>query len=238
VALLALALLALRADEAERRGAIIAGSLALGGLVVNLLMIAAGIDDLITRNVIALWVPAALVIAAGLGARRAGLVGVAAAVALCATGIVAVVGVAVDRQFQRPDWHAVARLVGKEPVPDIGARAILLQHYKDALPLSLYLPGLKFARAHAAAIREFDVVAISAPRVALCWWGAACNLTGSRLQSSYPLPGFHELWRRRELQFTVMRLVSSKPVVVSRATVSPILTATTLRHDQLLFQRG
>jgi hypothetical protein len=35
-----------------------------------------------------------------------------------------------------------------------------------------------------------------------------------------------------------MRLVSSKPVVVSRATVSPILTATTLRHDQLLFQRG
>jgi mannosyltransferase len=234
----ALVLLVWRTDTLERRGAVVAGAFALSGFVLNLVLIAGRIDDLITRNVIALWVPAALVLAAGLGARRAGVPGVAATIALCATGVIAVIGVAVDRKFQRPDWHAVAHLLGKEPAPGVGTRAILIQHYRDALPLSLYLPRLTFVRGHdPPAVTELDVVAISAPRVRLCWWGAACNLTGSKLQSSYPIPGFHEVWRRSELQFTVMQLDSTKPLAMSRPTVARALTATTLRRDGLLVQR-
>jgi hypothetical protein len=207
-------------------------------MVLNLVLIAGGIDDLITRNVIALWVPAALVLAAGLGARRARATGIVAALALCAIGIVAAVSVAVERKFQRPDWHAVAHLIGTEPGSGVGARAILVQDHRTALPLSLYLPRLSFIHGTAApAVRELDVVAIRAPRVHLCWWGAACNLTGSRVQAFYPVPGFHEVWRRRELQFTVVHMVSDTPVLVSIARVAPILTATRISRDMLLIQR-
>jgi hypothetical protein len=235
---LALVLLLVRSDGLERRAALAVGALAVGGLVLNLVFVAGGIDDLITRNVIALWVPAAVLVAAGLSARRAGALGLAGAAALCTVGLVAAVGVAADRNLQRPDWRAAARVLGPRAGPGVGARAILVQHYRDLLPLSLYLPGLKFWPRHrAVAVRELDVVSISAPRVALCWWGAACNLSPTHMQASYSIPGFRVMWRRRALQFTVLRLVSSTPVVLSQAAVSRALTTTTLRRDELLIQR-
>ncbi len=238
-----------------RREALGVGGLAAGGLLLNLVLVAGGVDDLITRNVIVLWLPAAVMLAGGLGARRAGLLGVAGAAVLCATGIVAAVGVATERNLQRPDWRAVARVLvarpavgaAAAPVPGrriaVGAaaapapgRAILVQEYPDLLPLLLYLPGLRSMPRRGATVSELDVVSISAPRVHLCWWGAACNLTQSRLQSSYAIPGFHEAWRRRALQFTILRLVSPRPVVVTPQEVSRALTTTTLRRDELLFQ--
>jgi hypothetical protein len=236
--ILGLVLLALRSDVIERRGALAWGALAVSGMVLNLLLIAAGIDDLITRNVIALWLPAGLLVAGGLGARRAGLVGVAAAAVLCGIGVVATAGVAFDRSFQRPDWRGVARVLGAHPAPNVGPRAILVQHYRDLLPLSLYLPGLRFWPRHGAvAVRELDVISIKAPRVSLCWWGAACNLTGTRMQRSYPIAGFHELWRRQAYQFTVMRLVSSTPIALTPSLVSRALTTTRMRKDEFLIQR-
>jgi mannosyltransferase len=238
--IVALLLLALRSDPLERRSALVAAALAVGGLLLGLVLVAVGIDDLITRNVIALWLPAALLVAGGLGARRAGVLGLAVAAVLCATGIIAAVGVAADRNLQRPDWRAVARVLGTRPAPGVGGRAILVQHYRDLLPLSLYLPGLKFWRSQAAEpVRELDVVSISAPGVPLCWWGAACNLVPSRMQASYPVPGFRELWLRHVYQFTIMRLVSSSgaPVRLTQRMVSRALTATTLPRDELLIQR-
>ena len=139
----------------------VAGGLALGGLVLNLLLVAGGVDDLITRNVFALWMPAAVLVSGGLGASRARRVGLIAAAALCAIGIVTAVGVARDRAYQRPDWRPVAALIGRRP----GApRAIFVQHYLDLLPLSLYLPGLQRLRATPApAVSEIDVVTFAAP---------------------------------------------------------------------------
>ena len=81
------------------------------------------------------------------------------------------------------------------------------------------------------------MVAISAPRVRLCWWGAACNLNPSPLQSSYRIPGFHVAWVRHAFQFSIIRLVAPRPVVVSPAMVAQALTGTTLRADNLLVQR-
>ena len=258
--LLALVLLVVRAAPGERRRSLGLGALALGALVINLVLVALGIDDLITRNVIVIWLPAALMVAGGLAAdrrpggpaadrrpggladgRRPGgrgaVVGLVAAVALCGIGIFAAIGVASDRHLQRPDWRAVERVLGSRP-STAGGRVILIQHYRDLLPLSLYLPGLKFLAARGARVSEVDVVSISAPRVRLCWWGAACNLTSSTMQSSYSLPGFHVVWRRRALQFTIMRLSSPRPVLVSKRAVAGALTTTTLRHDALLEQVG
>jgi hypothetical protein len=234
--LIAFVLLAVRADRSERRGALVAGTIAVSGFVLNLLLIAGGVDDLITRNVLSLWPPAAIVVAAGLGARRAGWIGGATVAAICVTGIVAVIGVAVDRGFQRPDWRAVGHVLGAHPAPSVGTRAILVQDYRDLLPLSLYEPGLQFLDGRSARVRELDIISIKAPRVPLCWWGAACNLSGSRIQSTYAIPGFHVQWRRRALQFMILQMAASKPVLLTPAMVADALRTTKFRKDELLIQ--
>jgi mannosyltransferase len=234
LALVALVLLALRSDVPARQTALALGAVAVGGLLLNVVLIAVGIDDLITRNLIALWIPAALVIAAGFGARWAGRVGIAGAVAMCAIGVTAAIGVATTRDFQRPNWRVVARMLGAAPA---AGRVILIQHYRDLLPLSLYEQGLRFMRGEHANVTEVDVVAMSAPHVSLCWWGAACNLSSSTLQRSYPLRGFHPAWRRRDLQFSVLDLRSSRPMRLDRAVVARALTTTALARDDLLVQR-
>jgi 4-amino-4-deoxy-L-arabinose transferase-like glycosyltransferase len=233
-----LVLLALRSDPSERHGALAAGALAVGGLLLNLVLVAGGIDDLITRNVIVLWLPAAIAVAGGLGARRARAIGLCAAAVLCTTGLAAAIGVASDRYLQRPDWRAVARVLGSRQAAGTRGRVILVQHYRDLLPLSLYMPGLRFWRSNTPqTVSELDVVSIAAPRERLCWWGAACNLSPSQMQSSYPIAGFHEMWERRALQFTVMRLVASGAVALTPSEISGALKTTTLRQDELLIQR-
>ena len=106
----ALVLLALRSDAPALRRALALGAVAVGSLLLNLVLIAVGVDDLITRNLIALWIPVALVVAAGFGARWAGRLGVAGAIAMCAIGVTAAIGVATTRNFQRPDWRLVAHI--------------------------------------------------------------------------------------------------------------------------------
>jgi len=239
LALVALVLLVARSDRIGRRGALLAGAVAITGLIINLVLVGGGIDDLITRNVIALWVPAAVCVAGGLAATRARVAGALIALALCGIGVFAVGAVAFDRSLQRPDWRGVARVLGTRPAAP-GGRVILVQHYKTLLPLSLYLPGLKFWRGrHPVPVEttELDIVSIAAPRVRLCWYGAACNLTPSTMQASYPLPGFRELWVRHAYQFTIMRLVAPHPVRLTQPEISAILTTTALRHDELLLQR-
>jgi mannosyltransferase len=231
-------LLLARSETAQGRRSLLVGALALGGLALNLLLVAVGIDDLITRNVIALWLLAAIAVSGGFGARHAGAIGVGAALVLCATGVAAAVGVATDRTLERPDWRAAARVLGAQPAAGAPARAILLQRYRDRLPLSLYMPQLRFWRGDARErIDQLDVVAVSAPQERLCWWGAACNLIPSRVQGSYAIPGFHETWTRRALQFTIVRLVSRRPVSLDRSEIARALTATRLPHDALLLQR-
>ena len=135
--IIGLLLLTLRSDFGERRGALVASGLALGGFLLSMLMLTVGIDNLISRNLLALWLPAALVLAAGLGARRAGLVGPVAAALLCATGIAVTLGVVADRKLERPDWRAVAHLIGATPAPNVRVRAIVIERWGERLPLSL-----------------------------------------------------------------------------------------------------
>jgi hypothetical protein len=239
--LLALVLLATRAGVRERRAALAMGGMAAFGIVLNLVLIAGGIDDLITRNIIALWLPAALLVAGGLGARRAGAVGLAATAALCAIGIVSVLGVDFDRDFQRPDWRVVARTLGPAPPAKVGAvegRAVLIQHHRILLPLSLYLPGLKFWPGRSSVpVSELDIVSFtSPPSGGFCWWGSACNLWPSQMQASYPVPGFHEVWRRHANQFTILRLRSSRPVRLTPAQIARALRTTRFGNDELLLQ--
>jgi hypothetical protein len=236
-ALAGLALLALRANGAERRPAAAAGLLVLTGVGMSFAFVLAGYDGLITRNLIALTVPVLVVLAAGFGARRAGHLGLLAAGVLCAMGLIAAVGVAADRDLQRPDWRPLIRMLGPPPRHAPG-RALIVQHYHMLLPLSLYMRGLRRIDPRIGArVNQIDVIAISSPRVGTCWWGAACNLRSTQPQSSYPFRGFHFAWRRRVLQFTVEHFVSRHPVRIRAATVAPVLTETRLGKDDFLYQR-
>ncbi len=223
--------------RSSARGAVLAGGLLAAGLVINLLLVAGGTDDLITRNVLALWPAAAVLVAGGLAAAplrsRVGAAGAALAGVLCAFGVAGAVAVAVDRNLQRPDWRAVARALGSAR-----SRLLLIQEYRTLLPLSLYEHHLRFWR-HRPTVRvsEVDVIAIKAPRVHLCWWGAACNLTPSPAQLTYPIPGFTPVSTTRAYQFTIVKLVAPRPVLLTKAVIAQALTATPIRHDGLVLQR-
>jgi 4-amino-4-deoxy-L-arabinose transferase-like glycosyltransferase len=237
IVVFALVLLAARSDPVPRRGALLAGGIALAGFLISLVLVAVGFDDLLTRNLLAIWTPAALLVAGGLAVRRARPVGLIATTVLCAIGVATAAGVAFDRNYERPDWRVVAGALGRR-VP-AGGRAILVQHYSDLLPLSLYEPGLKSWPGRASIpVRELDVVSFTSPASAgFCWWGSACNLWPSRMQASYPLAGFHAVSERHELQFTILRLRSAAPVALTPAEVSKVLTATNIQNDELLWQR-
>jgi mannosyltransferase len=236
IVVLALVLLATRSEPGARRGALLAGGIALAGFLISLVLVVAGFDDFLTRNLLAIWAPAALLVAGGLGAQRARAVGLTATVVLCAIGVVTAVGVAFDRNLERPDWRVVAGALGRPPA---GGRAILVQHYRDLLPLSLYQPRLQFWPGRSAVrVRELDVVSFTSPKSAgFCWWGSACNLWPSRMQASYPVAGFRAVSERRVLQFTVLRLVAPRPVAVRPAAVAHALTTTHFANDELLLQR-
>ncbi|HEY2258577.1 MAG TPA: glycosyltransferase family 39 protein [Solirubrobacteraceae bacterium] len=236
IAIGAILLVLERGERRERAAALLAGGLALGGLILSLIFVAVGVDDLITRNLIAIWLPAALLIACGLGARRAGRLGIAAATVVCAIGIAAVAGVAFDRRLQRPDWRPVARSLGPLPASGSEARAILIQHYRTLLPLSLYLPRLHHLGRRGARVGQLDVISIRSPQEDLCWWGAACNLIPSRLQRSYPVPGFHEESLHRVHQFTILQMSGARPVLLRPSAVAAALRTTRLRRDELLIQ--
>jgi mannosyltransferase len=240
---IALARLAIAGSSPQRDGALVAGGLALSGFVLSLALALVGFDELITRNVIALWLPAALVAAAGLAAGRSAAPGAVMAAALCAIGATAAIGVTAERNLQRPDWRYVARELGilhpqrPSAAGPIG-RAILIQHYRTLLPLSLYLPHLRDLPAAGARVDELDVIAMRSPQQRLCWWGAACNLIPSRMQRRYAIAGFHTQWTRHVLQFEIKRLVARRPITLTPADVSRALHATRLRRDVLELQLG
>jgi 4-amino-4-deoxy-L-arabinose transferase-like glycosyltransferase len=238
MAVVALALLAIRATRAELRPALVAGGLALGGFVLSLLLVAVGIDDLITRNVIALWLPAAILVAGGLATHRAPLLGGVVTVVLCAVGAFGTVGIATERTMQRPDWRYVARALGQRAAGDrYPGRAILIQRYEYRLPLSLYLPGLRVLHGPER-VRELDVISAVAPSQPLCWWGAACNLVPSQMQHSYDITGLRSVSRRHVLQWTILSMVARRPVLLSRQDVARALHTTSLHRDELIYQPG
>jgi hypothetical protein len=185
-----------------------------------LLAVTVGEKTFLARNLLPIWIPLVLVLAAGLGASRARLCGIAATLVLCAVGIFATISVASDYRLQRPDWQKLAEALGAWPANASDrhdARIVVVQANPGGMPLGFYMPSLRYLRTPSRQrVREIDVIAVRRqPGLGgFCWWGAACNLVPSSLLASYDIPGFHIAKRLQVKQFDVLVLRASRPAKV------------------------
>jgi len=200
-----IALLAFRADPAERRGARVALAIGVIAIALPLALAIAGVDYFLTRNLIAAALPLAVALAAGLGARRAGRAGLGAAVALSALSLGIVVAVAAEPSFQRDDWRGAAQALGTPSEQ----RAIVVMPASGRVPLELYLPRARPMPAAGLALGEVDFI------------GLAGGKTGAVAASARPsswgppsLPGFRLVERRDAEAYTTVRLRSTTPAFV------------------------
>ncbi len=139
LAVIVLALLVRGRGVAERRGAAFAAAVAAVTLLVPLILAALGRDYLVPRNLMAAWVPLAVVLGAACTVPRARLAGAGLAVILLAAFLVAGVRIAQNPQYQRPNWRGVATALGAAP----GTRVIVAYDGGFAAqPLTVYMPGI------------------------------------------------------------------------------------------------
>jgi uncharacterized membrane protein len=212
VAAAAVLLLLLRGDARERHGALVAGGIGVAALALPLALAAGGVDFFLTRNVLPAWLPLALVLAAGLGARRAARAGVSLAVVLCALSLVAVVAVARTPALQRPTWRTLAARLG----PPEAGRAIVLRRYAFGMPLDVYRSRTWHMTTPSARLREIDVVTINTRSAPACWWGATCGIAGARPLRHTLVRAFALAGRERAGDFTISRFVAARPTRVRR----------------------
>jgi 4-amino-4-deoxy-L-arabinose transferase-like glycosyltransferase len=144
-----------RGDDRERRAALI--GIVVGGslLAATALLALIGVDYFDTRNLLVAWPPLALAVAAALGARRSGAVGLAGAAALVAIGAVTVTLVNTDAKLQRDDWRGATEGLGdREPF------AVVVTPVTARQPFGVYAPRLKLMPDEETPVREIDYLAL------------------------------------------------------------------------------
>jgi mannosyltransferase len=236
-----------RADTSERRTALIGITLGLGALAVPTFLALAGKDYVQTRNLLEALIAILLAVGAGLGARRAGKLGLGAVAAICVLSLAALISVDTNAKYQRTDWRAVAQTIG----PATQNRAIVVSGYYG-VPLQHYMPNLENlsflsspityseqnrhwpkqpaalsqdphtpASLRGAPVSELVVIGVHGSGWP-CWWGSTCDLPrDAHLSKSIPA-GF-QLVEQREVgeNFTVRRYRASAPIFVTTWLLSP-----------------
>ena len=128
--------------------------LALIATGVPVLLVAFGVDYVLTRNLIAAMVPLVALAAVAATRTRAGPVLIAA---LCAIGVVTFAGVEGDVLYQRDDWRGVAQALG----PATHGTRIVVMNPSDGVPaLAIYAhaPLQHLAPGQPFRTREMDIV--------------------------------------------------------------------------------
>ena len=212
IVVLALVLLATRSDAEPRRGALLAGGIALAGLLISLALVVVGFDDLLTRNLLAVWAPAAVLVAGGLAAPRPRGLGLLATAVLCAIGVSHRGRGGVRSRPGAPRLagggrrarHACAGRRAGHPGPALPRPPAALAVRAGPGVLARAAAGGRGSRS-----AKLDVVSFTSPRSAgFCWWGSACNLWPSRMQALVPVAGFQPgRPSAHALQFTILRMV-------------------------------
>ncbi len=139
LALGALWLVVTRARGVERDRARDAAIVAAAGVGIPLVLAGTHLIDVFDgRNVIAAWVPFAVLVAIGLGCAGAGRAGAALGSGLCAIGLAVIVATNLLPGYQRDDWRGAAQAL---PAP-LQPRVIVAERFGDS-PLAVYLGPLR-----------------------------------------------------------------------------------------------
>lgn len=155
-------LLLRRTPRPAHERALLLAAIGLVGIALPLLAALGGADYLNTRNVLPALIPLLAALAVGCAACDRPRTGLATLAALCAISLAIVVGVAADRQYQRPDWRGLARALG--PGRAGGARALVVSPANGELALRYYRRGIRTMGTAGADVREVDVVAVAGSR--------------------------------------------------------------------------
>jgi 4-amino-4-deoxy-L-arabinose transferase-like glycosyltransferase len=190
----ALALLVARGSSEERRRALLPAAIAAGTVALALLAIPLGFDYFTPRHLAVAWVPAFLVVAAGMATERGRPAGIAVAAALAVAFAAVTLAVPFDDELQRDDWRAAARAIGDTREP----RAIVMSPATGFVPLSLYEPGTAATPGPAFEISEIAVIAMT-------------RSDDPRLPPGPPALGFRPLRVEAHASFAAARYVSDRP---------------------------
>jgi 4-amino-4-deoxy-L-arabinose transferase-like glycosyltransferase len=202
-------LLLLRTEVQERGRAGTVAAIGVAGVLLALVLALVGLDELITRNLLAAWVPLAAALAVGFAAPRIGVAGVALAAVVCASWLIVDGRVVANDRLQRPPWSRVLQTLGSVRAP----RVLVLQHYGSKLPIFIYDPTMRRLRvARVVTVREVDVIGPNVRERKGCWWGSGCNLMNAR-PPRRPA-GFDRGERINLPSFRIVRFRSRRPVSV------------------------
>jgi mannosyltransferase len=152
----AIVLLARRGDQMERSGARDAAIVAAGAIVLPLLLAVTHLVDVYDgRNMLAFFVPFAVLVATGLGVARAPRTGALLGSFLCAIYVAMIVAANAVPDYRRDNWRGVAESLGK---PTAG-RLIVAEAF-SAGPLSIYMGKLTHTGTSVPPVHEVDFVAL------------------------------------------------------------------------------
>ncbi len=209
-----------RADERERRGAVVALSLGTLAVALPLAIDLTARELLIAKNVIVAVPLVAIGVACILGARRAGPVGLSTAVLVCAAGVAITLATMADPSLRRPDYRAIASTLGR-PSPDVG----VFTAYQGSEPLAHYLPGATDAPPDGAALRGLELVLPL---------GRSDADEPARPATPAPPAGFTLAARDEHATFTRVRYVAKTPVTVTAAELAPLAPGSSTFPARLL----
>ncbi len=196
IAVAGLALLLWRGDERERRGAGIAAAVGLAALALPILLGLLGADYFDGRNLIPVFVPLIVVLAAGFAVRRAGWAGLALAGAFCLCSLIFTIEIDRLPRLQREDLRNAAKEVGGLH-PGL---AVVTIRFSGNEPLRYYL-GARYPQGPLPPLSEIDLVGSR----------QAADRSAGRLLP----PAFHRVEQRPvSYNFTLTRFRAGRPVRV------------------------
>jgi mannosyltransferase len=197
----------------EERGALIALTVAAGGVLLPILLVAFGADYLAPRNLVAAMIPVTALIAVVVTAQRTGRVGPALAGLIAIAFLSISLDVDLSPRLQRGNWRGVARTLSR------GAEDRVITTVElGAAPLEYYLPPLhNLPRGASVSVVEIDETGYAPLRR-----GAADS----------PAPGFRLADRRDINGLILYRFLSPVARTVSEATLRRHVI--TLAHPEVL----
>ncbi len=207
-------------DWRERAGAADAAIIGASAVGLPLLLAVMHLIDVYDgRNVIAGWIPFAVLVAAGFGTARAPRAGALLGGALCAISLAMIAAANLIGDYQRNDWRGVAHALGGST----NARVIVGELHA-AGPLSIYLGPVSSIPARVPPVREVEFFAFRHLRTV--------GPPEAGVVPTSPPPGFRLAGVTRRETFTISRFVAPRPIVPRRAALislsaNPKIGATT-----------